>query len=357
MAQATIDTTVAGLQGVPISPQAPTNGQALMFNGTVWIPTNPPAGLPLSGGTLTGPLVLSGNATTALNPVTLQQLQANYLLLTGGNISGSLNVAGNAGFAGNVTITGGNGQPLWLQNGAINYNFQVTASNANPASSFYIQSTQFSGGWAFSLIPNNGGFPTAQFNVNTVWIGGDASPALVIQNLGGGVNWGVFNAGNALAIMPATGVGQPSGVTRYVYCNANIGWLQTGVSFGPENDNSAYCGGGGGGSWTGVGSYAFNQASDPRNKSDMTPAPVGALDKVKALNVITYHTTPPANRVKSDQLRTGFDAAEVYKVHPDAVTLDDDKNAVAYSLSDMNALLWQAVQELAAQVASLQGAK
>jgi hypothetical protein len=47
----------------------------------------------LSGGTLTGPLTLSGDASAALNPVTLQQLNTKagaYLPLTGGSLSGTL---------------------------------------------------------------------------------------------------------------------------------------------------------------------------------------------------------------------------------------------------------------------------
>lgn len=118
-----LDTTVVGLQGFPISPTGPTSGQALVFNGTDWTPTDvqttapppaavgptPPASpgsgdlwfntttgilnvwngsawvptyvdndpfLPLAGGTLTGPLVLSGDAAAPLNPVSLQQLNA-----------------------------------------------------------------------------------------------------------------------------------------------------------------------------------------------------------------------------------------------------------------------------------------
>lgn len=118
-----LDTTVVGLQGHPISSVGPTSGQALVFDGTDWTPTDvqttapppaavgptPPAGpgegdlwfntttgilnvwngsawvptyvdsdpfLPLAGGTLTGPLVLSGDAAAPLNPVTLQQMDA-----------------------------------------------------------------------------------------------------------------------------------------------------------------------------------------------------------------------------------------------------------------------------------------
>lgn len=50
--------------------------------------------LPISGGTLTGALTLSGDATAALNPVSLQQLQNGYLPLSGGTVTGALAVSG-----------------------------------------------------------------------------------------------------------------------------------------------------------------------------------------------------------------------------------------------------------------------
>jgi hypothetical protein len=50
--------------------------------------------LPLNGGTMTGDIVLRGNATAALNPVTLQQVQGGYLPLTGGKLTGNLGVGG-----------------------------------------------------------------------------------------------------------------------------------------------------------------------------------------------------------------------------------------------------------------------
>ena len=55
--------------------------------------------LPLTGGSLTGPLTLSGNATQALHAVPLQQantLVMAYLPLTGGSLTGPLTLPGNA---------------------------------------------------------------------------------------------------------------------------------------------------------------------------------------------------------------------------------------------------------------------
>jgi hypothetical protein len=110
MVQAVIQTTVTGLQGNPVATGTPAANQSLTWNGTAWAPAGP--FFSAAGGTLTGPLVLAGNATTALNPVPLQQLQAGYLPLVGGTINGNLSVTGglsgssNLGISGNATVNG-----------------------------------------------------------------------------------------------------------------------------------------------------------------------------------------------------------------------------------------------------------
>lgn len=69
--------------------------------------------LPMTGGTLTGPLTLSGNATLALHAVPLQQLNSvvgAYLPLTGGTLTGNLDIGGNltvGGTAPFLRLTGG----------------------------------------------------------------------------------------------------------------------------------------------------------------------------------------------------------------------------------------------------------
>lgn len=60
---------------------------------------NTAGGLLVAGGTMTGPLVLAGNASAPLNPVSLQQLQTGYLPLGGGTLTGPLTLAGNASSA------------------------------------------------------------------------------------------------------------------------------------------------------------------------------------------------------------------------------------------------------------------
>lgn len=83
-------------------PDAPTPGEIFerwRWDVDKWIPsasTSTPY-LPLSGGVMSGPIVLAGNAATNLEAVPLQQLNqrlALYLPLTGGALSGSLSVTG-----------------------------------------------------------------------------------------------------------------------------------------------------------------------------------------------------------------------------------------------------------------------
>lgn len=90
MVAATINTTVTGLQGRPLANTAPTTNQAIGWNGTSWVPSGP--FLPLTGGTLTGPLVTSGNIQTTGGSVQVGTA-GNYMNGSGVNIiSGRANV-------------------------------------------------------------------------------------------------------------------------------------------------------------------------------------------------------------------------------------------------------------------------
>lgn len=120
MAQATIATTVTGIQGHPVSNSAPSTGQALVFNGTQWAPDNSTY-LPTAGGTLTGSLTLTGTGVTLTAPAA----QINGALgVTGAvTLSGNLASTGNITTSGNISTTGSGavqtpGNPGNLLNGA-----------------------------------------------------------------------------------------------------------------------------------------------------------------------------------------------------------------------------------------------
>jgi hypothetical protein len=96
---------------------APGDGQMYLWysdpNSSQWVVANHIGGgpyLPLIGGTLTGPLTLSGNAASALQAVPLQQLTsttAGYLPLSGGTLTGAVWHSGANIYFGNQTPPAG----------------------------------------------------------------------------------------------------------------------------------------------------------------------------------------------------------------------------------------------------------
>ena len=87
--------------------------------------------------------------------------------------------------------------------------------------------------------------------------------------------------------------------------------------------------------------------SDPELKKSVRRAKKGALAKVCELPVIDFRW----KQGPDDKMHRGFSAVDVARV------MGEDSGCAVlpgkYSLADMNAVLWQAVQELEAEVASL----
>lgn len=84
MSQATVAVSIIGLQGRPLSNTAPTTNQALMWNGTAWLPGGP--FLPLTGGTLTGNIITSGNIQTTAGSIQSPGNGGSFINGTGYNI-------------------------------------------------------------------------------------------------------------------------------------------------------------------------------------------------------------------------------------------------------------------------------
>lgn len=84
MSQATVAVTVIGLQGRTLANTAPTTNQALMWNGTAWLPSGP--FLPLTGGTLTGNIITSGNIVASAANMFSPGAGGSYLNASGVNI-------------------------------------------------------------------------------------------------------------------------------------------------------------------------------------------------------------------------------------------------------------------------------
>jgi hypothetical protein len=344
-------------------------GEVYTWDGVKWTLTalGSPDGdeyLPLTGGTIVGNLSVTGQVVIGASGLAPNQLTVggqgiSYLTLgaIGGNIGFGITGGVPWIFQNGLAVTGLVGTTGGVMTGPLTSNSNITTSASINAGAATLGSVIVDtagdiatpGNITANYISSNGGIAAAgdlSVTGNSYFTGFISVQGVTYCN-------GADENGNGLAV-------QNGGA--WINGNVVAAGSVSGVWVLPvQGDNTGYCGSPGD-AWAAVCSYDFAQQSDPRGKRDMAPAPSGALDKVNALEVINYRTMPPSGvktpKGKSepdyDKLRTGFDASAVYEVHPDAVTLDADENPSGYSLSDMNALLWQAVQELSAKVAELE---
>lgn len=306
--------------------EAPTDGQYYVRQGSTasWEP-----GLPLTGGTLTGNLVGQGTTFTGMT------VNGNASIT--GNLTGQTAVL--AGTSGSFYITDQitqriiNWAPYWYDAWVLATGARVWFGTATGNSAEQLMYLDGSGNLTV------GGVITSNNSVNGVngTIGG---VQLVNGNATAGTFFGVnLTLTGSITAAPG-GFNNIAGVT--FPGNQNI-W--------PESNNVSSCGTAGN-AWAICASYNFSQQSDPRGKLDIAPAP-DALGKIKKLTVITYRDAGD-RRGDAQPLRTGFDAVELNTIHPDAVIYDKDNNPAGYSVSDVNALLWKAVQELLVKVEALE---
>jgi hypothetical protein len=121
-------------------------------------------------------------------------------------------------------------------------------------------------------------------------------------------------------------------------------------------NNGGQCGTGGN-AWNAVYSYAFTNASDPAEKSNIEVARErllqDALARVDALRPITFNWKHERDDAPK---HFGFSATDVHAVMGDdfAGWMKDEKSGRQFiSYNDLTAVLWAAVQELSAQVQDL----
>jgi len=141
--------------------------------------------------------------------------------------------------------------------------------------------------------------------------------------------------------------------------NATMGTVGTAAfanngNVAPIADNAFGCGIPGA-AWFQVAAYNFPQQSDPRLKKDIVDAAPGALATVAAIPVRNYRWKSEADDAP---LHIGWNATEVQSVLGNVgavVAGDDEKRTLALNGNEMTALLWQAVQELSAEVAAMKG--
>lgn len=131
--------------------------------------------------------------------------------------------------------------------------------------------------------------------------------------------------------------------------------------------DNRYSSGVSGQAWAQVASYWMNTVSDARLKQDIDRPPEGALAAVAALSPVQYRwrkSEPgddPLQREISEtgpRLHRGFLAQDVREVLGEEFGGWSEENGVqGLDYNELTAVLWQAVQELAARVEALEGVR
>lgn len=358
--------------------------------------------LPLSGGTLTG--ALGGTAATfsgALNGNTgvfTGAFSAASVTSSGGVYAGTVFVDYPAATDFYLALSGGNRILNWSSNwydawtvssglrswyspsgvamaltggGVLSTLGAIYPCNLNGDMNLSASSSerymQFAGGWYWGWNTSTG---------TLRWVGGGASTpseyytfspgGLTIQggkalNVTGSITANSANFSGSCNAGPSTIGGvvlQSSNITT------NNGAINAGQGVITSNNhvpfgNNAASVGVSGQAWFQCMAYAFPNASDPRDKKNIEYAPSGALDRINSVPIYTYNWYTEKD---SEPTHTGWLADEVQAAlsqHSQALVVvgEDERQSLATNLNEMVAVLWQAVQELTAKVATLEAAR
>ena len=342
--------------------QNPANGAAWQWDGNKWDALTLGMYLPIAGGTLTGPLILSGNATAQLGAVPLQQLNASlatYLPLGGGTMTGGLQLSGNAAAQlqavplqqlqtylplaggtltgqltgtsitlsgvlstpssvnagpstiGGITLSGGDlSAPGLIGGTSININNSYTANATDMNVIVPIGCTN---------VTSSGQILTQAGRIISRSLTG-AAPSVACHNVGG--NWAAgIAADNAahLLFCATDGLGNPGGTFGYF-----------------DDANNLTIGG------------TLTQGSDLRSKENIEHADDVGLDVVKRLLPKRF------NRLEQDRRELGFIAQDIEDVLPEAVRTDIN-DRLGIDQMPMLAALVNAIKELSAEFETLRG--
>jgi hypothetical protein len=355
---AQIGGTVVVSDALPANPQPgelwfdSVGGQLYCYyddgNSKQWVVANTINGgayLALTGGTMTGPLVLAGDAAANLNPVTLQQLNAGFLPLGGGTLTGTLIVAPASGDA-----------PLRLNKAA------------SGASSFIYGQT--AGVTRWQMVVGNSGAESGA-NVGSDFTlkrysdaGVSIDTPLSIARSTGNATFSAQVGCNTLNVTSGASIGPDLHCSGTIY--GNVLNSTNGASIGPDLTCTGNAYKPGGGSW--------GASSDARIKTVIGDYELG-LENVMAVQPVRYsykgNDTPaqdepsPHAHVAANQTEfVGVIAQDIESVFPDMVSESEgfiDGEPVSDLKSvDASELIWalvNAVKTLAQRVEALEAGR
>ena len=345
VAAAYLPLTGGNLSGPLVLPGAPTNALQAATKGYV------DTFLPLAGGVMTGPMTLSANAASALQPVALQQL-GGYLPLTGGTLTGGL--AGTTGaFSSTASCkgtfdvsgttvavvlhknaTGGDNQvigytgatPRWL----MQMGDTATESGSNTGSNFAISRYNDAGTWLESPL--------------SIW---RTNGCVFLTNLsiGHGAASGVGQIGSqGLDFTPAMGMTIETSSGNVCMINNRLNTNGGIQSFRQQN---TICGNI---SVANANATSFNSGSDARLKTNAKSFDAGAI--IDATNVYSFEW-----KNNLGLTAYGVFAQEAIDVFAPAITYDEKEDWWGVDYSKYVPLLLQEIKDLRARVAALEGVK
>jgi len=319
--------------------------------------------LKTTGGTVSGPLTVAsltvtGGATldgaTATTPATLDNstnvATTAFVKAQGYQIGNqTITLSGDIGGSGTTAIT----TTLPTVNANVG-TFQGITVNAKGQVTAAVNQNYVTGG---PYLPLSGGTLTGGLTGTTGSFSGNLSGgnlgtggSLTVTggaSIGGSVNTGPLSASS---------LGSVGGLT--VSGTSGLSTVNTG-QVAPVTNDAYWCGlpTGSGNAWYGVAAYSFPVQSDARGKTNIAVLPDACLDLVAAITPKRYeHKDGPAE--DKGRVHWGFIAQEVGAVMAAAGHDFSGGNMVhdgwhSLDYGQMTAILWQAVRELAAEVAAL----
>jgi len=318
-----------------------------------WAPTTNQFGggyLPLTGGTMTGLLTLSGNATASFGAVTLAQMQAGDALnlpLTGGTLSGSLGAQFLQSNGGTVYLlapaaTGSNLTMAKAPGAFANQILGYTGTPGGTTIRWNIQlgdtSTESGGSvgsnCTFSRYSDTGAYIDTPFKLQR-------QDGTII--LGGARGAAALGSGNGVSWAPSNGLVVETGTAAFNSISTNRSAAGQAISF--------YYGGGAGGSISQAagGVVSFNTGSDARSKTNEQSFDAGPI--LDAIMVYDFEW------IESGTRAYGVMAQEVNEVFPDAVYHHEPDDSWGVDYSKFVPLLLQEIKALRVRVAQLEAAQ